>query len=620
MEQAYALLDIKATSPGPGSRTFSGIASTPELDRQGDMVDPAGVTFRNPLPLLFHHDTKQPIGTVVLTATPEGILFEATLPIVDEPGRFKDRVDEAWHSIKAGVISGISIGHRILAGGVEHLKSGGRKITKSEICELSLVTIPANANASIRLVKSLAAPRRPENAAMTIADQIITGETRHAANLARMTALLDSDEALTVEQTKEYDRLQAENGDLDVRLPRLQALEKAQAAAATPVTPLSPVRTPTSRVIQVKSNLQPGTGFVRYCKAMAAARGNRFEAIEIAKEWVDTPEVELALRAAVNPATTTYTPYAGALVPGLQLFGAEFIELLRPSTLLGRIPGLQKVPFNVKVPRQTADGTVAWVSEGAPKPVSALAFDSVSLGEYKMAQILVFTQELARNSSPSAEETFRRSMLASMQKFMDQQFIDPAVALVAGNHPASITNGVTGIPATGNPLVDIAALLNTFIAANVPINGVVLLMSESNAFILSNRRSAQGTPDFPSVSVTGGSVAGVPVITSSLCGANIIAVVPQYILYADDGGVRIDVSQEASVQMVDNPAAPDATTVYRSFWQDNLIGLRAERFAAWIKAHANAVNMITGTAYVPNLAVAEGSAAGLGPVRGTRAS
>jgi hypothetical protein len=36
-----------------------------------------------------------------------------------------------------------------------------------------------------------------------------------------------------------------------------------------------------------------------------------------------------------------------------------------------------------------------------------------------------------------------------------------------------------------------------------------------------------------------------------------------------------------------------------------LIGLRAERFVAWIKAHANAVNMITGTAYVPNVAVAE---------------
>jgi HK97 family phage major capsid protein/HK97 family phage prohead protease len=618
LDRAYSLLEIKAVEPA--RRTFSGIASTPELDRQGDMVDPAGVTFKNPIPLLFHHDTKQPIGTVMLTATPDGILFEATIPTITEPGALQTRTDEAWQSIKAGIITGVSIGHRILADGYQRLKSGARKLTKTEICEVSLVTIPANASASILLVKSLAAPRRPEKAAMTIADQIITGETRHTANLARMTALLDSDEALTAEQTKEYDTMQAENADLDARIPRLRALEKAQASAATPVTTRAMAPAPTSsRVVRVTSNLPPGTGFVRYCKAMTAAKGNRQEAIEIAKEWFDTPEVELALRAAVNPATTQYTPYAGALVPGLQLFGSEFIDLLRPSTLLGRIPGLQKVPFNVKVPRQTADGTVAWVSEGAPKPVSALAFDTVSLGEYKMAQILVFTQELARNSSPSAEDTFRRAMIASMQKFMDQQFIDPAVAQVAGKNPASITNGVAGIPGTANPLVDIAALLNSFVTAGVPINGVVLLMSESNAFILSNRRSAMGAPDFPSVSVTGGSVAGVPVITSSLCGANIIAIVPQYILFADDGGVRIDVSQEASVQMVDNPAAPDATTIYRSFWQDNLIGLRAERFVAWVKAHASAVNMITATAYVPNIAAAE-APGGLGNARTTRTS
>jgi HK97 family phage major capsid protein len=234
--------------------------------------------------------------------------------------------------------------------------------------------------------------------------------------------------------------------------------------------------------------------------------------------------------------------------------------------------------------------------------VSALAFDSVSLAEYKMAQILVFTQELARNSSPRAEDVFRASMIASMQKFMDAQFIDPAVALVAGKNPASITNGVTGIPATTDPLVDIAKLLNSFVVANIPISGVALLMSESNAFVLSSRNNALGEPVFPNVNVNGGSINGIPVITSQAAGTNIIGLVPQYILFADDGGVRIDVSQEASVQMVDNPAAPDATTVYRSFWQDNLIGLRAERFVAWIKAHANAVNMITSTAYVPALA------------------
>ena len=605
LDRAYAVLEIKALDLE--RRTITGIAATPTPDRQGDIFEPAGATFAAEIPLLLHHDKQRPVGVARLQAHGDALLFEATLAHVETPGPLHDRLEETFQSLTTGLLKGVSLGFRALRDGVKVLKAGGLHFLKTEICELSLVTIPANVDATILTVKSADAPflETRTMTTQTTAEQITDCENRRATCVARMTAILD-DATMDETRQKDYDALQSEVTDLDARLPRLRLFEKTMAATATPVDLLPPARPNTAApplpAIRVKSNVQPGTAFVRYCKAMLAAKGNRFEAIEIAKDWRDTPEVELTLRAAVNPATTSYTPYAGALVPGLTHLGSEFIDLLRPSTLLGRIPGLLSVPFNVKVPRQTADGVVAWVSEGAPKPVSALAFDSVSIGEYKMAQILVFTQELARNSSPRAEDTFRRAMIASMQKFMDSQFIDPAVALVAGNHPASITNGVTGIPATTNPLVDIATLLNSFVAVGIPLDGVVLLMSPSNAFVLANRRSALGTPDFPGISISGGTVSGVPVITSSVCGANIIAVVPQYILYADDGGVRIDVSQEASVQMVDNPAAPDATTVYRSFWQDNLIGLRAERFVAWIKSHANAVNMITGTAYVPNLA------------------
>ena len=46
MDRAYALLDVKSVDAE--RRTFSGIASTPELDRQGDIVDPAGVTLPQP--------------------------------------------------------------------------------------------------------------------------------------------------------------------------------------------------------------------------------------------------------------------------------------------------------------------------------------------------------------------------------------------------------------------------------------------------------------------------------------------------------------------------------------------------------------------------------------------
>jgi len=68
------------------------------------------------------------------------------------------------------------------------------------------------------------------------------------------------------------------------------------------------------------------------------------------------------------------------------------------------------------------------------------------------------------------------------------------------------------------------------------------------------------------------------------------------ILFADDGGVNIDVSREATVEMNTVPTSPiTASSVYVSLWQANLIGLRAERFINWKRARTTAVVYTTAT-------------------------
>jgi hypothetical protein len=81
--------------------------------------------------------------------------FEAKLPKVTEPGILKDRVDEAWQSIKYGLVAGASIGFRPLKDGFERMEDGGIKFKSVEVMELSAVTIPANQDCTISLVKSL---------------------------------------------------------------------------------------------------------------------------------------------------------------------------------------------------------------------------------------------------------------------------------------------------------------------------------------------------------------------------------------------------------------------------------------------------------------------------------
>lgn len=569
------------------------------------MVDPAGVTFRNPLPLLFHHDSRQPIGTVILKATPQGILFEATLPTVDEPGRFKDRVDEAWQSVKAGVITGVSIGHRILKDGVEYLQSGARRLTHTEICEVSLVTIPANANASILLVKSLAAPRRPERTTMqkeTAADHVQALENKRAALAARlgdiMTTAADDSATLTDEQATEYDGLELQVKSLDRDLQRWRELEKIQAATATPVPAITPGRTVTTpSVVSVRPNVPIGTQFVRAaCAKMLERTGVvRDAAVYATDRWKDTPEVGLYLKAAVAPGTATDATWAAPLVN--QNIAKDFIELLRPATILGKIPGLRVVPFNTKVPAQSAGGTYGWVGEAKPKPVTKLALTSTSLGYAKAAGIIVLTKELILLSEPNAEDLVRNDMIAGIAQFLDAQFIDPAVAAVAGVNPASITNGAPTAAATTNPMADIMGLIGHFATNNISVDGVTFIMSAANALSLSFRSNLDGSPQYPGVTVNGGSYKGLTFITSQAAGGNVIALQPSLVLYAD-GGIEIDASQEASLQMDSAPASPaDATTVYVSLWQTNTVGLRAERFVNWAKANANAVKYLTATAW-----------------------
>jgi HK97 family phage prohead protease len=150
--RAYSMLEAKAFDND--KRTFSGWATTPSPDRVSDTINPMGAKFANPLVLLHQHDHSSPIGTVTFgKPTAKGIEFTAAIPQIDEPGPLKDRVDTAWGEIRHGLVRAVSIGFRPLK--YAFLEDGGVDFQEIEIFELSIVSIPANADAVITAVKSL---------------------------------------------------------------------------------------------------------------------------------------------------------------------------------------------------------------------------------------------------------------------------------------------------------------------------------------------------------------------------------------------------------------------------------------------------------------------------------
>lgn len=153
MDRAYSLLDIKSIDED--ERVITGIATTPATDRMGDVVEPKGAQFQLPIPLLWQHNHSQPIGQVIsakVTAT--GIEIRAKFAKVEDPGLLKDRLDEAWQSVKAGLVRGLSIGFK----SVEQAQIDGTygvRFLKWLWLELSAVTIPANGEATIQTVKTI---------------------------------------------------------------------------------------------------------------------------------------------------------------------------------------------------------------------------------------------------------------------------------------------------------------------------------------------------------------------------------------------------------------------------------------------------------------------------------
>lgn len=641
--RAYSLFEIKAVDDTSG--ILEGIASTPTPDRMGDIVEPKGAQFKLPLPFLWQHNAREPLGHVISAKVTEaGIWIKAQISLGVLP-----EIDRAWTLIKAGLVRGLSIGFRATEEPDPIKGTWGVKFTKWEWLELSAVTIPANSEATIQAIKSIdaellsravsgpkakqvrivpplpavAGVSQPQQGATTvnIKEQISGFEAKRAANSAAMQKLMADAEGatLTPEQQQEFDAYASENDEIDSHLKRLRTLEKSMgeaAASATPITPKSGTSEQESRrvragdgVLRPNANLPKGIGLARYAKAVAQAKGNIDQAIRYASQWDgSTPEVVEALKASVAAGTTTDASWAGPLVYSENLT-SEFVEYLRPQTIIGKMGGLRRVPFNVRYPTQSAGASVGWVGQGAAKKVGKLTLSYGSLGFAKAAGIVVITQELARFSSPSAELMVRDDLAAEMQYFLDAQFIDPGVAAVASVSPASVLNGASNVrqaaavwSSAANVETDVKVFLSSFAANEISLGGAYWVMTPDVALALSMIRTTGGENfAYPGINVDGGTWFGLPVITSnavphSVSAGSIVALVkPSEIFLADDGAIAIDVSTEASLEMDSAPSGSSVTPTAAqlvSMFQTNSLAIRVERVINWSRRRTYGVGYI----------------------------
>lgn len=634
MNRAYCVIDFRSVDDD--ERIIEGIATTPELALDGLVLETEGIEFKLPVPFLIHHDQKRPIGNVIQAKrTSEGIWVRVKLA----PAGTADYIDEAWRTIKAGVVRGLSITWKTL-------KRVGNHVTKSIWLELSAVAVPADMNATILSVRSadeaiLAALGKRERTSVVrintnlpasgptegkamkkLNDHIAALTAKRDANNKRIDEINDkavqesrSRDAAELEETENLEReneaLQRDIDDFEKRIAR----EKEALARAVPVETKTAATAERQAVqqrqgrIEVRSAVPAHISMARMVISMWHARNNHRAAAELCqKHWPDQPELALTLRAIVEAGDTSTSGWASQLVPAAQQLQQEFLDMYRAQTIIGRIPGVRNVPFNVAVPLRTAAGTFQWVGEAAPKPVTSETFDRVTLTWAKAAAIAVITQELARFSSPAAEGLVADSLRETIVRFLDSHFVS-TTAEVSGVSPAGILNGISATGTTGtapsNFRSDMFNMLNNFTANNVPLTGIVLIMSETQALALSMMVTDLGVPLYPTISASGGTLFGRPVIVSEAVGTKIIALKASDILIAQDPGAMISVSDQATLEMETAPAVgeqspPSTQSVLKSMFQNNMLAIRCEQFITWKRARTAAVEYINGNAYIPS--------------------
>lgn len=158
LHHSLPLLEVRSQAQG----LIEGYASVfGGIDSYGDTIQPGAFaqsikshkTAGTSPVMLWAHRSESPIGRwIELGEDRRGLKMTGQLNLKTAAGR------DAFEHLRAGDVTGLSIGYRVMPGGSEFI--GGVNVLKHlDLAEVSVVAIPADSSARINVVKS--APEKP---------------------------------------------------------------------------------------------------------------------------------------------------------------------------------------------------------------------------------------------------------------------------------------------------------------------------------------------------------------------------------------------------------------------------------------------------------------------------
>jgi HK97 family phage prohead protease/HK97 family phage major capsid protein len=656
------------TAPPPSGDAMEFVLSDNSADRIGDVIEQnwnLAAFKKNPI-ALFNHDRDQVIGGW------EGVRVDGNRLL----GKLKlaaegtsELVDTVRKLVAQKFLRATSVGFMPLK--KEKLTDdasefwGPFRYLKSELLEVSLVSVPANSNA-VALARSLnlnpdlvgaifskpanearaANPASPPTSArntkgismqlnQTLASRIDAAQKNVMAlrqRLDEITSKEDQDDDESRRAGELPDEIDTAENTLQTLLRQERAITGGrrdgnvvtQGVGSTSIETvkqqqeiirpgdLSSAERGERRPFgnNAEKKLMDGDYVFRSLATWFAAHASR-ETIDhvLRSRYGDRDErMNMVLRAAVNPATTTVAGWAAELV---QTQNAGFLDRILPKSIYMPLAnrgarytfgaGVSQLKIPVRTTTSLLSG--AWVGEGSPKPVKKASFTSVPLIPYKLAVISTFTEEMALYSNPAIEAIIRQGLQDDTSVSLDTYLID-AVA-VSSSRPAGLLNGVTPLTATASGtttekmVADIKQLLAAIVAAGGGTD-VVILINPAQAISLGFAQTTTGDFLFATVQEAGSKFSVSFIVSQTVTAARVIAIDASEFATATGDSPRFAISNEATLHEEDTTplalgtAGSPATVAapMRSLFQTDSVAIRLTLYVTWVMRRTGMVQTI----------------------------
>ncbi len=284
-------------------------------------------------------------------------------------------------------------------------------------------------------------------------------------------------------------------------------------------------------------------------------------------------------------------------IPNARVLDSDFFGSVLQESIIGRMAGLRRVPFATRFLRATETTRGYWVEQFKPIPLSKRAIEGSSLPRRKIGAIIAATVESIQKDGPDAEGRIEADLRAACAATLDAAFIDASNGGIPDVTPASVVYDL-GVPSQGDPASDIELLIAGF---GGDLSAAYFITDPTTAAQIALARDAGGAFTFSDCSPRGGSILGIPLLTSrgsprDSNGGQIALVDASGIAAALDS-IELSRSTSATLVMSDSPEASGDAGEFVSLFQTGTIGFKAIINGNWELQRDGGAIAVTGVNY-----------------------